>query len=144
MKIRYFIMILFVSITSIGCNFKKAPIIKQQELLFNHSKTDDNCEVILKTIFEINENRNKYFLFLDNNKIELTHSRKVHDGVEYIVSLKIKEAICEDSMFVYKIKNSIITDLNNEKISKSKNYKLDVRSTVWIGNDEEKPYINFK
>ncbi|MEC5396009.1 MULTISPECIES: hypothetical protein [Weeksellaceae] len=144
MEIRYFIMIVFVSIILVGCNFKKAPIIKQQELLYNHSETDGNCKIILKTVLEINENRNKYFLVLDNNKIELTHSRKVHDGVEYMVSLKIKEAICEDSMFVHKIKNSIITDLKNEKISKSKNYKFDVRSTVWIGNDEEKPYINFK
>ncbi|MEJ8606425.1 hypothetical protein JSO56_05740 [Riemerella anatipestifer] len=146
MEIRNFIMIVFLSVILVGCNFKKVPTIRQQELLYNYSKTDDNFEVTLKTVLEMDEKlkEDKYFLVLENNKLELIPRCKVYNGVEYVSYIKTKEATYGDSIFVRKIKNSIIMDSKDERVIKNKNYKFDVRSTLWVGNDKEKPYINFR
>ncbi|WP_147473919.1 hypothetical protein [Chryseobacterium nematophagum] len=148
MEIKFlrFLIIIIVSQFIIGCNFEKSPQIIKQELLYNHSKVEDKFEVSLKTTFKFDKEiqDNKYFLVIGKEKIKLILKTKNHNETEYVSYFKAKEPKYGDSAFVKKIKYSPILNSENEEIKKSDDYKFDIRSTLWTGDDKQNPYIKLK
>ncbi|UKB85044.1 hypothetical protein LF887_05305 [Chryseobacterium sp. MEBOG06] len=143
--LRFFIIII-VSQFIVGCNFEKSPHIIKQELLYDHSKKEDKFDVSLKTTFKYDKKTgdDEFFLAIGKDKIKLIPKARNQNEVEYISYFKTKESIYADSTFVNKIKFSPILNSENKEIKKNDDYKFDIRSTLWIGDDKQNPYIKLK
>lgn len=142
LEIRFFI-IFFLNII-IGCNYISPTKITKQELLYNYSKKNKKFKVTLNTKFEIDKKSkdDRFFILFENDKIELQQNNKIKS--EYALHFTMEQNDFGDSIFVKKIKNSQILNLENKKVSKSKHYKFEIKTILWIGNDRENPYMKFE
>lgn len=142
---RIFIVTVFLQFI-VGCNFDTSPNITKQELLYDYSKEERGFKVSLNTTLKFNTKiqDDKYFIVLEKDKIALVPIAKNSNEIKYKYYFKTKELVYGDSSFVSKIKNSPIVNLKNEKIEKSNSYKLDIKSTLWKGNDKQNPYLHYK
>jgi len=142
LEIRFFIIIIFSNLI-IGCNYISPTKITKQELLYKYSEKNKKFKVTLNTKFEINKKSkdDRFFILFENDKIELQQNNKIKS--EYALHFKMEQNDFGDSAFVKKIKNSQIINLENKKVSKSEHYKFEIKTTLWIGNDKESPYVKF-